>query len=85
MPDETQTPPDVLVVEAVRDAVTRADETLTMLAAVPIAGTQAAENQMRATRLGVLERLLADVRAAVGLEPPPAAGQQELDVEEPSA
>lgn len=84
MPDETPVDDDprvpLVAVELVRDAVTRADETLAMLAGVPIAGTQAARHALTATRETVLERLLDDVRAAVGLEAPVAPGQTALEV-----
>lgn len=64
--------------DRVRTAVRRADESLTMLAGVPIAGTQGARHAMNATRLTVLERFLDDVRQAVGLEAPVPPGQMEL-------
>lgn len=87
MPDETQpVSPDetdgveLVVIDLVRDAVREADDRLMMLAGVQIAGTQAARNALRDTRLAVLERLLADVRAAVGLEAPVAPGQTSLEV-----
>lgn len=60
------------------DAVSRADESLLMLASVPIADTQGARHAMNATRLRVLERLLDDARGAVGLEAPVPPGQMEL-------
>jgi predicted proteasome-type protease len=62
----------------VHDVVRRADESLLMLDSVPIAGTQGARHAMNATRLTVLERLLDDVRDAVGLEAPVPPGQMEL-------
>lgn len=83
MTDET-TPDDVgptamEAYEATRTAVRRADESLTMLAGVPIASTQGARHAMDATRLTVLDRLLDEVRAAVGLERPAAPGQLGLE------
>jgi hypothetical protein len=56
--------------EQVRAAVDRADETLSLLAAVPVADTVAARHAMDGVRLTVLARLLHDVRSAVGAPVP---------------
>lgn len=61
MPD-----PDAAVVAAVE----RADETLALLAAVPVADTVAARHAMDGVRLTVLGRFLDDVRSAVGAPEP---------------
>lgn len=74
-------PAPIVAVERVVDAVRRADDSLTMLDSVRIASTQAARNALRDTRLRVLERMLDEVRAAVGVEAPPASGQAELEVD----
>jgi hypothetical protein len=60
------------------DGVRRADESLLMLASVQIANTQAARGALRDARLTVLERLLDDVRQAVGVEAPVPPGQMQL-------
>lgn len=49
---------DERTLERIRDAVTRADEVLDAIDAVPVAGTRAAAHAQRDQRLAVLERAL---------------------------
>lgn len=60
-------------------AVNRADESITLLASVQIANTQGARQALQAARLTVLDRLLDDVRHAVGVPAPVAPGQLTLE------
>lgn len=56
--------------DSVVAAVERADETLALLDAVPVADTVAARHAMDGVRLTVLGRFLDDVRSAVGATRP---------------